>query len=402
MFSEYINKQLVKCQKYIDLYNNKSVNTSIVKPDCRIVAIGDIHGDIDLMLKTLLIGKVIKKTDKSNNSIKLNNKGNKEYYQWIGGKTIVVQVGDQIDRCRPTLFSDCKSKDTTYKDEASDIEILLFFTNLNELAKIYGGAVYSLLGNHELMNSFGDIRYVSYENLKQVQISNNNFEEGRIRIFRRGDILSNFLACTRSSILIVNGYLFVHGGVLGSFIINLNNNNKYNQKHNNYAVFEIINNVIKQWLMNNDHDLNVILNNNYGTTSLPTHKTGSRVSKRDNTNYIYRKIFKNNNIYKFIIDIDSPFYTRKLGNIKPKIGIDDPSCREVHNLIQHFELNGIIIGHTPQIPYGINGTCGDKLYRIDIASSKAFFYALKGDILEPQVLEISNNETKVIQGIYLH
>jgi hypothetical protein len=203
------------------------------------------------------------------------------------------------------------------------------------------------------------------------------------------DILSNFLACTRSSILIVNDYLFVHGGVLGSFIINLNNNNnKYNQKHNNYAVFEIINNVIKQWLMNNDHDLNVILNNYYG----------SGVS----TNYIYRKIFKNNNIYKFIIDIDSPFYTRKLGNIKPNIGIYDPSCREVHNLIQHFGLNGIIVGHTPQIPYGINGTCGDKLFRIDIASSKAFFYALKGDILEPQVLEISNKETKVIQGIYLH
>ena len=400
MFSEYINKQLVKCKKYIDLYNNKPVITYIVKPDSRIVAIGDIHGDIDLMLKTLLIGKVIKKTDKSKNSIKLNNKGNKEYYEWIGGKTVVVQVGDQIDRCRPTLFSNCKSNDATYKDEASDIEILLFFTNLNELAKIYGGAVYSLLGNHELMNSFGDVRYVSYENLKQVQISQNNFEEGRILIFRRGGILSTFLACTRSSILIVNGYLFVHGGVLGSFIINLNN--KYNQKHNNYAVFEIINNVIKQWLMNNDTDLNVILNNIYGTVKPQGWQAGSIVSEGDSTNYIYRKIFKNNNIYKFIIDIDSPFYTRKLGNIKPKIGIDDPSCREVHNLIQHFGLNGIIVGHTPQIPYGINGTCGDKLYRIDIASSKAFFYALKGDILEPQVLEISNKETKVIQGIYLH
>lgn len=378
MFSEYINKQLAKCQEYIDLYNDESVITYVAKPDSRIVAIGDIHGEIDLMLKTLMIGKIIKKTNKSDNSIKLNNKGIEEYYEWIGKKTIVVQVGDQIDRCRPTLFSDCKSKDTTYQDEASDIEILLFFTNLHNLAKRYGGAVYSLLGNHELMNSFGDIRYVSYENLKEVQISENNFEEGRIQIFKRGDILSKFLACTRSSILIVNGYLFVHGGVLGSFISKLNNGD------NKYAIFKIINDVIKKWLTNNDTDLNVILNNKYST------------------NKIYRNFFKSNNINSFIVSIDSPFYTRRLGNIKPKIEITDPKCNEVKHLIQHFELNGIIVGHTPQIPYGINGTCSDKLYRIDIASSKAFYYILTENLLEPRVLEITNKETKVIQGIYLH
>jgi hypothetical protein len=375
MFSKYINKKLVKCQKYINLYSKQPVITNINNIHDRIVAIGDIHGDIDLMLNTLLISRIIKKTIKSNNSIKLNNKGVKEYYEWIGGKTVVVQVGDQIDRCRPTYYNSCKSNSTTYQDEASDIEILLFFTNLNELAKKYGGAVYSLLGNHELMNCYGDIRYVSYKNLKQVQTSKHNLEKGRIEIFKRGDILSTFLGCTRTSILIVNNYLFVHGGVLGSFI------NKLNDDCNKYAIFEIINDVIKNWLMYDNNNLNFVLNNKYGTNNL------------------YKDFFKSNNINKFIFDIDSPFYTRKLGNIKADTSITDPSCKEVQLLIQHFGLKGIIVGHTPQIPYGINGTCDNKLYRIDIASSKAFYYIID-NLLYPEVLEIGK-DVKVLKSVKL-
>ena len=199
MFSKYIQKKLYLCKEYIKLYKNNQVITCINNINNRIIAIGDIHGDIDLMLNTLLISKVINKTDKCINTIKLNNKGVKEYYEWVGGTTIVVQVGDQIDRCRPTdsNTNNCKNESTTFQDEASDIEILLFFTNLNELAKKYGGAVYSLLGNHELMNSLGDIRYVSYKNFKQVEIKEQSLENGRIQIFKRGDILSNFLACTK-------------------------------------------------------------------------------------------------------------------------------------------------------------------------------------------------------------
>lgn len=384
MFSKYIQKKLFLCQKYIKLYNNNPVITCIDNINSRIIAIGDIHGDIDLMLNTLLISKVINKTNKCFNTIKLNNKGVKEYYEWIGGTTIVVQVGDQIDRCRPIDAStnNCKKESTTFEDEASDIEILLFFTNLNELAKKYGGAVYSLLGNHELMNSFGDIRYVSYKNLKQVEIKKQSLENGRIQIFKRGDILSNFLACTRTSILIINNYLFVHGGVLGSIISNIDTNNKC-------EIFEIINEVIKKWLMYDDLNLNSYLNCKYFN------------------NNIYKKIFNQTDINQFIFSIDSPFYTRKLGSIKPDLNKDDPLCKEVNFLIDILELKGIIVGHTPQLVTGINGTCNNQLYRVDIASSKAFYYILNNKISSQdlvignkrkiQVLEIGD-KVKIIQN----
>ncbi|ARF09877.1 hypothetical protein Indivirus_4_49, partial [Indivirus ILV1] len=51
----------------------------------RIIAIGDLHGDYNLTLEVLKLANVIDH----------NNK-------WIGGNTYVVQIGDQLDNCRPT------------------------------------------------------------------------------------------------------------------------------------------------------------------------------------------------------------------------------------------------------------------------------------------------------------
>ena len=121
----------------------------------RIIVIGDIHGDWKMMLDTLILAKVI---DKKNN--------------WIGKDTVVVQLGDQIDRCRGS-GSSCQRPETTIDDENSDVKILEFFTNLHNQASKKGGAVYSLLGNHELMNVNGDLRYVSYKGLVE-------FDEGKV------------------------------------------------------------------------------------------------------------------------------------------------------------------------------------------------------------------------------
>jgi hypothetical protein len=447
-YSEYIIKKLLECRKHINLYKKHTVITHITKPNSRIVAIGDIHGDIDLMLKTLTTGGVIRKItedteDTSNNYIELRliNRDNKgeynrddpeyykiEKYKWKGENTIVVQVGDQIDRCRvnsekcSTRITTIKKNEqivktfqTTYDDEASDIEILLFFTNLHELAKKDGGAVYSLLGNHELMNSFGDIRYVSYENLEQVRLEERNvdnvdndyitneigndlgtnienLENRRKHIFRRGGTLSNFLACTRSSILIVNEYLFVHGGVFGSFI------SKFNNDNNKYTIFEIINDVVKKWLMNNnDKSLNKTLEKKYSKNELYS----NFFKKYDyNINNFIAPLPSLNNINDFIISTDSPFWIRTLGEIEANAEIDDDQCNEVKTLTDHFNLKGIVVGHTPQLKTGgINGTCSNKLYRIDIASSKAFYHARNGNLLPAQVLEIYKDDTQVLKEL---
>jgi hypothetical protein len=180
-FSKYIISKLLECRDYINKYENRTIKSDISNNNCDIIAVGDIHGDIQLMLDTLTIGGVIKEINAQNNNcikiIRKDKNDTEEYYEWIGKKTIVVQVGDQIDRCRPTNFmlSNCKEQNVTYDDEASDIEILLFFTNLHEKACAVGdgSAVYSLLGNHELMNIHNDIRYVSYKNLEQLKLEEN-------------------------------------------------------------------------------------------------------------------------------------------------------------------------------------------------------------------------------------
>ena len=163
----------------------------------RIIVIGDIHGDWKMTIETLMLAKVI---DNNNN--------------WIGGKTVVVQLGDQIDRCRGH-GSSCEKPETTVNDENSDVKILEFFTELHNQAIKKGGAVYSLLGNHEL-NVNGDLRYVSYKGLvdfDQDKVLENGYEN-RKKAFEKGGKYANFLGCSRKGVLIIGSNLFVHGGIV--------------------------------------------------------------------------------------------------------------------------------------------------------------------------------------------
>lgn len=50
----------------------------------------------------------------------------------------------------------------------------------------------------------------------------------------------------------------------------------------------------------------------------------------------------------------------------------------------------MVVGHTPQIENGINSTCDDKVWRVDIGASQAFdvFDKIKNSGRKPSVLEI--------------
>lgn len=92
----------------------------------RIVAIGDVHGDMRAFKKSLVAAGVVDKEG-----------------AWVGGKTVLVQVGDQLDR----------------GDDERDIYETLF--RLQDEAPASGGSVHILLGNHELINVQMDFRYVT-------------------------------------------------------------------------------------------------------------------------------------------------------------------------------------------------------------------------------------------------
>ena len=103
----------------------------------RVVAIGDVHGAYDNFVAILRAAGL---TD--------------ERGRWRGGRSILVQTGDVLDR------------------GADSRKALDLLRRLERDAQRAGGAVHALLGNHELMRMIGDWRYVS---------------AGELAAFRTGD-----------------------------------------------------------------------------------------------------------------------------------------------------------------------------------------------------------------------
>ncbi len=102
-----------------------------------VIAIGDVHGAFDDFVAILQRSGLV---DKQNH--------------WAGGKTTFVQVGDLIDR------------------GPKPREVMDLMMALEKEAPNAGGRVVSLLGNHEMMNLMGDLRYVTAENYASFGDSN--------------------------------------------------------------------------------------------------------------------------------------------------------------------------------------------------------------------------------------
>ncbi len=92
----------------------------------RIVAIGDIHGD-ERSYRTVLRAAGV-----------IDDRG-----RWIGGETHLVQIGDIPDRGPDTRA------------------IIAHMAKLARQAEKHGGRVHNLMGNHEAMNVYGDLHYVT-------------------------------------------------------------------------------------------------------------------------------------------------------------------------------------------------------------------------------------------------
>ncbi len=92
----------------------------------RIISIGDIHGAYDPFVAILIRAGLID-----------------QQQQWTGGKTVFVQTGD-------------------YTDRGSQVrKVLDLLMALEPRIKSGGGEFVPLLGNHEVLNIIGDLRYVT-------------------------------------------------------------------------------------------------------------------------------------------------------------------------------------------------------------------------------------------------
>lgn len=149
-----------------------SAAASPVEPQNRIIAIGDIHGELDGFCRILKRAHVL---DEQNH--------------WIAGSTTLVQTGDVIDRGP-------KGR------EAMDL-----LMTLETEAASAGGRVVPLLGNHEVMNLLGDLRYVTPPNY--AAFADNDSEKRRQAAYRE---YSAWLASKSKSLAAIKQPIFPTSG----------------------------------------------------------------------------------------------------------------------------------------------------------------------------------------------
>lgn len=137
----------------------------------RLVAIGDLHGDLNQTLAVLRLARIID-----------------ERKHWVGGNATLVQLGDVLDV------------------GPDDIKIVRLLMKLTKEATVNGGSVEHLLGNHELRNLRGDFRAANPESLAAT-----GGPAGRNKLLSMESPVGAYLR-TRKGIFYHGKYLFMHGG----------------------------------------------------------------------------------------------------------------------------------------------------------------------------------------------
>jgi len=246
----------------------------------RVVAIGDLHGDLGATKRALRAGALIDDKD-----------------AWIGGKTVLVQTGDVLDRG---------------DDERAILEL---FDRMKKEAKAAGGAVYTLNGNHEVMNVAGDFRYVTrggFTSFEDVSTAGTKAElagfppnaKARAAAFWPGGPYAVRLA-ELETVIMVNDSLFVHGGVL--------------PKHLRYGLAKM-NREVKTWMRGE-------------SAAAPAIVTAE----------------------------DGPIWTRRYSS--PEVKPND--CRMLKIVLERVGAKRMVVGHTVQEGQ-VTSACEERVWRIDV------------------------------------
>lgn len=276
--------------------------TTIDEMPPRLVAVGDVHGDLKATRDALRLAGAIDRDDR-----------------WIGGDLVVVQVGDQLDRG---------------DDEERILEL---FEALAVEAFEAGGAFYSLLGNHEIMNVEQDFRYVTaggfedfadtpydagdplYEGLPEDEL-------GRAAAFRPGGEWATALA-GHNVVMVIGDTAFVHGGILPS--------------HVDHGLRQI-NRETQRWMRGDDD-------------------TEPSILRGDS----------------------APVWDRSYSD-----DAAEPDCETLAEAIEALGVTRMVVGHTVQ-PRA-NAACDGQVWRIDVGMS-AYYDGV------PMAIEIVDGEVTVLE-----
>jgi len=149
------------------------VATAVLPQAARIVAVSDIHGQYGLLVKLLRAHGVIDEQDR-----------------WTLGRDTLVIAGDVFDR----------------GPQVTDVFWLLY--GLQQQATAAGGAVHFVLGNHETMVLYDDLRYVNPKYLRSARLLGRSYPQ----LYGADSVIGQWLR-TRPVLLRVGDTLFLHGGI---------------------------------------------------------------------------------------------------------------------------------------------------------------------------------------------
>ncbi|KAL2641845.1 hypothetical protein R1flu_009432 [Riccia fluitans] len=289
----------------------------------RLIAIGDIHGDLRKAKEALMIAEVMDENEK-----------------WIGGKTVVVQVGDLLDR------------------GGQELKTLYLLEKLKGEARKQGGDVHIMNGNHEIMNIEGDFRYVEpkgfaefgewgkwfkignalKEQCKGLEKPTDFFEDiptnlpenlrARLAALRPGGPISSRFLAAHPTVLVVGQTVFVHGGLL--------------PKHIDHGL-ENINEEVRRWILGEKKW--------YGP--------------------------------KYLHGRQALVWIREYSNEQESrcdCGLLEETLKSITG------AQRMVVGHTIQEKLGINAVCNNKVVRVDVGMSEGC-----GNFA-PEVLEVKGDK----------
>jgi len=322
----------------------------------RIVAFGDVHGDITALRAFLVTAGI------------LDPRSSIEEPVWCGGTTICVQTGDVLDRG---------------DDELACFRLL---ATLARQAHDAGGQLLLLYGNHESLNAAGLFQYanpggnVEFERTIGARIDY-NYGSNRWRLqfagnqpsrwasFEPGGLLSENMLGNMLVTCVVGRTVFVHAGLMAS---HLSPGNSINEGQKMYGGVTRLNQQARDWIVTAHHGEN----NNWGEYNTVEEVISAAQSRAKVASKTMPDCLGGG------IGASSPVWMRDYSKPNDAEPSEPLAKQKIRAALSEAgsDVQRMVMGHTPQ--YKINSALDSMAWRIDVGASQGVMGGT------PEVLEI--------------
>ncbi len=362
----------------------------------RVVAVGDIHGDLDALVSILQETGLID-----------------DQRRWSGGNATLVQTGDILDR------------------GAQDRQVMDLLMELEKQAARSKGRVVVLLGNHEMMNIMGDLRYVapqvysSFADGKSEQRRQKAYQDHTKLLKQRAQVLGEPTEITsefekqwmeehppgfleyrealkpkgqygrwlrkRPAILQIEDTLFLHGGIhpsLSSLKVK-----EINQRiQDEIQAFDTYTQqMVQEKLILPFFTLNEIVS----SAQAEVERREAEGSGKEDRRLTFLKEFLAFGSW-LSTHPDGPLWFRGFAQWSEEEGAE-----QVSQLLKTYGVKRFVVGHTPQLPVRIQMRFQGKIFLIDTGMLSSYYQgggASALEIRDGKIAAIYPDEREELKG----